>query len=142
MSLRDFFRKCAGPAKLAPCPACLAPCSECNGTGETFCRFPGCGGQGFVILQMEACPSCMEAKKIQPECEACHGDGRVILQKQDCPCCHGTKLQPCTVCKGTGQESTGRDNSGRPPEPGLAQWQWHSTADKCQRCKGTSLITV
>jgi hypothetical protein len=135
----------SGRPEREPCPACLARCSECDGLSLVICR--RCGGAGEIVMEEILCPDCHgEARKQRlanpaqaaPICRACMDVGKIVSQKMECPVCKGVKHQTCPLCRGTGQESTGRVNAGRPEHYSYEQLRWHERAPVCPECQGNT----
>jgi hypothetical protein len=125
-----------------PCPACAAECSECGGKGEHTCRRMGCGGRGYIVTESKWCdaPGCAgETGKRNPGCTECHGTGEVVKQSQVCPVCHGRKIQPCGVCLGTGEDSTGKLYGARVIPLRFRKPGAEMLPPDCPDCKGTGL---
>ena len=91
-----------------PCPACAAPCPECGGEGQHPCYAFGCMG-GILIHAEEICTR-LPVSEPHPEICDCRGTKRIVTQSQPCPVCQGTRIEPCAVCRASGQLSSGRDN--------------------------------
>jgi hypothetical protein len=120
-----------------PCPDCSTTCEFCGGAGKTRCEMSRCGGEGFLTIAAQPCtaPGCRgETGKILVGCTLCTETGVEVLQRADCPCCHGTKLQSCGKCQGSGRMSTGRVGGALP-----ARFGDREPAD-CPTCAGQGRI--
>lgn len=96
-----------------PCLACATKCDECAGKGTRPCTHTGCGGRGYVVV-------------MQQQVDVVKGKQVIIpAQTVECPSCHGSKVEKCRLCVGTGKMSTGRaGGSTRENDP------------RCQTCQG------
>lgn len=103
------------PAKISlgddPCPDCLTDCDLCKKTGKVTCTLAnGCRGTGVQKILRGQCRCVRNVKGVmraKARCRHCAGAG-LEHDKRECPGCKGTKLEPCSQCRGNGRYSTGK----------------------------------